>query len=151
LHYSGSPLQVDFGEGENTSVAVIIDVTADTPAKTRDVEIAGGRSLRTIHGSLAELEKLAIGERDWLRVVVAEQPRAGLADDVRDLLPGTLEVRIDPDFNPATDRSSAGRRTAGRSPVQLFGDYLAAENRGDAEQLTKRFAEILDEIQGAGA
>jgi exonuclease SbcD len=70
-----------------------------------------------------------------------------LADDVRDLLPGTLEVRIDPEFDRPTATTTM-TRTAGRSPVELFGDYLTSQNRGDTEGLTKRFAELLDEVQG---
>lgn len=150
LHYSGSPLQIDFGEGENTSVAVIIDVTADTPAKTKDVGITGGRRLRTVRGTLADLENLAVGETDWLRVIISEKPRAGLADDVRELLPGTLEVRIDPQFSKPAGAASGPQRI-GRSPVELFTDYLTSENRGDVERLTRRFAELLDEVQGVGA
>lgn len=147
LHYSGSPLQIDFGEGDNLSLVVIVDVTADTPARTRDVAINGGRRLRTVSGTLADLATLDVSPEDWLRVVVSEKPRAGLADDVRDLLPGTLEVRIDPEFDRPTATTTM-TRTAGRSPVELFGDYLTSQNRGDTEVLTKRFAELLDEVQG---
>lgn len=147
LHYSGSPLQIDFGEGANTSVAVIVDVSEDVPARTRDVELAGGRRLRTVTGTLSELEALEVGPEDWFKVIVREKPRAGLADDVRALLPDVLEVRIDPEFT-ATVRSAGPRRTTGRSPVELFGDYLEHANRGDAEALTKRFAELLDQVQG---
>jgi exonuclease SbcD len=151
LHYSGSPLQIDFGETENTPVAVIIDVTADTPARTRDVEVTGGRRLRTVHGSLSDLETLDVGPEEWLRVILAEKPRAGLADEVRDLLPGTLEVRIDPEFARPTGVSTAGRQVGQKTPVELFTDYLNFENRGDVDKLTHRFAELLDEVQGAGA
>lgn len=150
LHYSGSPLQIDFGEGENTSVAVIIDVTPDTPAKTKDVEVAGGRRLRTVRGTLADLDGLSVGEMDWLRVIISERPRAGLADDVRELLPGTLEVRIDPQFSKPAG-AAGGQQRVGRSPVELFTDYLTSENRGDVDRLSRRFAELLDEVQGAGA
>lgn len=147
LHYSGSPLQIDFGEGDNTCVAVVVDVTADTPARTTDVEIAGGRRLRTITGTFADLEAIEVAPDDWLRVVVREKPRACLADDVRALLPGTLEVRIDPEFSRAT-ATTVPTRMAGRSPVELFGDYLESQNRSDSETLTKRFAEILEDAQG---
>ncbi|WP_139983227.1 exonuclease SbcCD subunit D [Nocardioides litoris] len=150
LHYSGAPLQVDFGEVDNTPGVVVVDVTAETPAVTRDVPLTGGRTLRTVAGTLTDLEALAphTDPRDWLRVVVREQPRTGLADDVRDLLPGALEVRIDPELvaaagGPATDR------LAGRSPVELFGDYLASLERADAEVLGRRFAELHDAQTGA--
>lgn len=150
LHYSGSPLQIDFGESENTPVAVIIDVTADAPAKTKDVEVTGGRRLRTVQGTLADLGNMTVGPEDWLRVIISEKPRAGLADDVRELLPGTLEVRIDPQFSKPAG-VSGGPQRIGRSPVELFTDYLNSQNRGDVDRLTHRFAELLDEIQGAGA
>jgi hypothetical protein len=45
---------------------------------------------------------------------------------------------------------STGTRV-GRSPVELFNDYLTSENRGDVQKLTRRFSEMLDEVQGAGA
>lgn len=145
LHYSGSPLHIDFGEGNNTPVAVIVDVTAETPASTRDVEITGGRRLRTITGTLTGLENLDNDEEDWLRVIVKEKPRAGLADDVRDLLPNALEVRLD---NALTSNDApAASRGAGRSPVELFTDYLATRDRSDTERLTKRFAQLLEEVQ----
>lgn len=151
LHYSGAPLRVDFGEEENPSVAVIVDVAADTPATTRDVGISGGRTLRTVHASLADLETLGIGGDEWLRLVLAEQPRAGLADEVRDLLPGALEVRIDPEFARPATRSVADRRVGQKTPVELFTDYLHAEGRGDTDALSRRFTELLDEVQGADA
>lgn len=146
LHYSGSPIQVDFGESDNTSVAVIVDVSEDTPAVARDRELVGGRRLRTIRATLEELAALNIAEDDWVRVVIKEKPRTGLSEDVRDLVPNALEVRIDDDFKTSVKTGSAQRK-AGRSPIELFGDFLEDEGRGDTELLTKRFAELLDEVQ----
>jgi len=37
---------------------------------------------------------------------------------------------------------------AGRSPLELFGDYLARENIEDP-RLTAMFADLLDEVTGA--
>ena len=91
----------------------------------------------------------AVEEQDWLRVVVCEQPRTGLGDEIRALLPGALEVRVDPEF--LTTRRTPDERRAGRSPVQLFEEYLATRNRGDVARLTTRFAELLDEIQSVPA
>ncbi|WP_028645067.1 exonuclease SbcCD subunit D [Nocardioides sp. URHA0020] len=146
LHYSGSPLQVDFGESENTSVAVVVDVTEDTPAVVRDREILGGRRLRTVRTTFDELASMHFDEDEWLRVVIKEKPRAGLSEDVREIAPGALEVRIDPEFLSSVATTTTQRNTS-RSPIDLFGDYLQAEGRGDLETLTKRFAELLDEIQ----
>ena len=146
LHSSGAPLQVDFGESENTNVVVIVDVAEDSPAVARDREIRGGRRLRTISATLDELAAQDFPEAEWLRVVVREKPRAGLSDDVRELVPGALEVRVDPEFLGST-ASAAPRRNTSRSPIELFEEYVQLEGRGDAEALTRRFAELLDEVQ----
>jgi len=66
----------------------------------------------------------------WLRVFVREAPRAGLREEVQDLLPGALEVRVDPDMVPDAS-ATRGARRAGRSPRELFGDYL--DSRGHAD------------------
>lgn len=146
LHYSGAPLQVDFGESENTNVVVIVDVAEDSPAVARDREIRGGRRLRTVSATLDELAAQDFPEDEWLRVVVREKPRAGLSDDVRELVPGALEVRVDPEFLGST-ASAAPQRNTSRSPIELFEEYVQLEGRGDAEALTRRFAELLDEVQ----
>src|SRR5919112_336183 len=56
VHYSGSPLAIDFGEAENLSGVSIVDVTNDTSAKIRTVPITAATRLRTIRGTLADLE-----------------------------------------------------------------------------------------------
>ncbi len=105
--YSGSPLPVDFGEEENTASVSVVDVGVASSAKVRDVPLSAGTPLRTVRGSLAELSTLDTGDA-WLRVYVAEPPRAGLREDVQALLPRALEVRIDPRMLP--DTGSAGQR-----------------------------------------
>jgi exonuclease SbcD len=150
IHYSGAPLQVDFGEIDNKPVALIVDVEADVPARTKDVIVPGGRSLRTVRGAFADLMHMQIDERDWLRVIVREKPRAGLTDEIRELLPGVLEVRIDPEYLATRPATKEGR-TLGRSPMQLFDDYLATQGRGDTEKLIERFARLLDEAQSVSA
>jgi DNA repair protein SbcD/Mre11 len=133
VHYSGSPLAIDFGEAENLSGVSIVDVTRDTSAKVRTVPITAATPLRTIRGTLADLEKFEPDD-SWLRVFVREAPRAGLREEVQALLPKALEVRIDPAMLPetTTDRPAATR--AGRSPQDLFSEYLTS--RGHADEAT---------------
>jgi exonuclease SbcD len=143
VRYSGSPLAVDFGEEENVSSVAIVDVSAEKAAKVRDVPVTSAKTLRTVRGSLEQLATVNLPDA-WLRVFVRETPRVGLREDVQELLPHALEVRIDPDMVP--DR--AGERMAqraGRSPRQLFGDYL--DNRGTAEEgVRELFDELYDEV-----
>jgi exonuclease SbcD len=145
VRYSGSPLAVDFGEEENAASVSIVDVTAATAAKVRDVPVTGGTPLATVRGTLAELAAIDPGDA-WLRVYITEPPRAGLREEVQTLLPRALEVRIDPRMLPepaATDRGARGH--AGRSPGELFADYLA--QRGHADDATiALFHRIHDEV-----
>ena len=69
------------------------------PARVTDIPIASGRRLRTVRGTLGELEAQAasFGD-DYLRVWLREPARAGLRDDAAAILPNALEVRIDPEF-----------------------------------------------------
>lgn len=129
IHYSGSPLAVDFGEQDNTPGVLIVEATPTTPARVREVPITSARALRTVRGTLDELKALDPGDA-WLRVYVREKPRAGLREEVQELLPGALEVRIDPDL---TADAAAPRRIsrAGQSPRQLFTDYLAEAGHED--------------------
>jgi len=143
VRYSGSPLAVDFGEEENISSVAIVDVSADQAAKVRDVPVTSARMLRTVRGSLEQLTTVNLPDA-WLRVFVRETPRVGLREDVQELLPHALEVRIDPDMVP----DKAGERMAqraGRSPRELFGDYL--DHRGNAEEgVRELFDELYDEV-----
>jgi exonuclease SbcD len=141
--YCGSPLAIDFGEEENVSSVAIVDVSVDKAARVRDVPIAGALTLRTVRGTLDQLAKVNLPDA-WLRVFVRETPRVGLREDVQELLPNALEVRIDPDMIP----DKAGERMAqrqGRSPRELFGDYL--DSRGTAEDgVRELFDELYDEV-----
>lgn len=149
VHYSGSPIAVDFGEEENTSVVCLVEASPGTPARVNDIPLRTGRRLRTVRGTLNELTALAgnVGE-DFLRVYVREPARAGLREIVQDLLPHALEVRIDPDFIAPTarDRAAKGPRPD-RTPTELFRDYCARQNVDD-RKVESLFASLLDGVTG---
>jgi exonuclease SbcD len=141
--YSGSPVQVDFGEAGAGKHVLIVDVTATTPAQVREVPLAAGTELRTVAGTAAELEAMdraAFGDA-WLRVRVEGPGRAGLADDVRAWLgERVVEVRV------LGERERAGTGLTvreGRTPHELFDAYLA-EQEIDDPRLSALFAELLE-------
>src|SRR5690242_2833009 len=141
--YSGSPLAVDFGEEENVPSVAIVEVATDKAARVRDVPIPSARALRTVRGTLEQLATVNLPDA-WLRVLVRESPRVGLREDVQELLPIALEVRIDPEMAPSPGGERAAQR-AGRSPRELFGDYL--DSRGNAEDgVRELFDELYDEV-----
>ncbi|MFY1669420.1 exonuclease SbcCD subunit D [Plantactinospora sp. WMMB334] len=145
IRYSGSPLAVDFGEEENRSSVSIVEVTSRTAARVREVPITGGAPLRTVRGTLADLAKVD-DPTAWLRVFVREAPRAGLREEVQELLPRALEVRIDPEMLPDVGATRAAQR-AGRSPRELFGDYLTSRGQAD-DGVRELFDELYEEASG---
>ncbi|MFG1604129.1 exonuclease SbcCD subunit D [Actinoplanes sp. NPDC049265] len=142
VRYCGSPLAIDFGEEENVCGVSIVDVSADKAARVRDVPVTSAKVLRTVRGTLEQLSKVNLPEA-WLRVFVRETPRAGLREDVQELLPNALEVRIDPDMVP--DRKNTQAQRQGRTPRQLFGDYLDSRGTGE-DGVRELFDEIYDEV-----
>jgi exonuclease SbcD len=148
VHYCGSPLAIDFGEEENTPSVSIVDVTATTAAKVRPVPIGAAVKLRTVRGALADLAAMSVDETAWLRVFVREKPRAGLKEDVQALLPRAIEVRIDPQTLPELESGAQRPSRAGRSPGELFGDYLNAKGVADPA-VAELFARLLEEVSAA--
>jgi exonuclease SbcD len=145
VRYSGSPLAIDFGEQENVPSVTIVDVTAQTAAKAREVPITTAAALKTVRGTLAELATVEQADA-WLRVYVRETPRAGLREEVQELLPRALEVRIDPDLVPAAGTTARTAQRAGRSPRDLFADYL--DSRGHADDgVRDLFDELFEEVE----
>lgn len=148
--YSGSPLAVDFGEQDNTSVVCLIEVTPTTPARITDLPITAGRRLRTVRGTVDEIVSRTdeFGD-DFLRVHVREPARAGLREQITDALPNALEVRIDPEFAISITEAQRGTDHRDRSPAELFADFCAA--RGVADQRVQALFERLhDEVTSAG-
>jgi DNA repair protein SbcD/Mre11 len=151
VHYSGAPLAVDFGEQDNTNVVVLVEATPTTPARVTDIPITSGRRLRTLHGTVGELVALrdSVGD-DLLRVWVRERARAGLREEVTELLPNALEVRIDPEFAaPVTGSRPAGRAGVDRSPGELFHEYLGTRSVDD-RRVEALFARLHDRASAAG-
>ncbi len=147
--YSGSPLAIDFGEEANEPGALIVTAAPGKRADARRVDVTGGRKLRTLRGPLDQV--LEEGERAgdaYLRVILAEKARAGLGDLVREKLPNALEVQLDDAHRqrPGSHGQDKPTRT-GRTPLQLFGDYLAEEDVAD-ERVQQMFAELLEEASG---
>jgi DNA repair protein SbcD/Mre11 len=133
VHYSGSPLAVDFGEEENSPSVTVVEVSTSKPARLRPVPLPAAVPLRTVTGTLAELAKVS-DEGAWLRVFVRERPRAGLRETVQEMLPRALEVRIDPEILAEIDPAgSRAHSRPDRSPGEMFTAYLTAQGHDDPD------------------
>ncbi len=144
IWYSGSPLQLDFGEVEDHKSVLLVEASPGKPAEVRRVRLRAGRRLRTISGSLQQLQDLAgtTGD-DYLKVVVHQQARPGLGEQVRDMFPEAVDVMV-----VASERGQVpkGPRRSGldRPPRELFCEYLAERDAFD-ERLVALFDELLGE------
>lgn len=151
LHYCGSPLQLDFGETTQAKYVNVVTLEPGVPADIEPVRLTAGRPLRTVVGDEDELAALAAAnaDDDWLRVVVRDAPRAGLAAAVQEWFgPRAVDVRVESTVGGAA-RSRPDHRT--RSPQDLFDDFLAARGERD-ERVRALFGDLLDEeLETAGS
>lgn len=142
IWYSGSPLQLDFGEEDDAKSVAIVEVEPGLPARVDLRLLHSGKRLRTLRGSLAEVTTQAgeVGD-DYVRVELEEKARSGLADEVRELLPGAVEVRL-ATLEARSDQMNPLR--LGRDPSELFKEYLTSRNVDDPA-LVELFDELLAE------
>jgi len=126
-----------------TSTSSNLKQSPDTPARVTDVPITSARRLRTLRGTLAELSTVDVEPDDLIKVVVTEPARAGLREEVRELLPGALEVHVERS-EPATARTPERARTD-RAPADLLHDYLAGRDVHDP-RVESLFARLHDEV-----
>ena len=172
IWYCGSPLQLDFGEEDQAKQVNLVDIEPGKPPTVTPVPLASGRALRTLTGTLDELAAAADdgagaggsgagGETEgggdgggddgtrggsdgaWLRVVVREPRRPGLADEVRELLGHrVVDVQVEDASAPAPPKV----KRSGRAPAELFDEFLAERNVDD-DRVRALFAELLDAQQ----
>lgn len=143
VRYAGSPLMLDFGEVGDDKAVLVVEAAAGAPAKVTPLPLREGRRLRVVEGTLAELAGSvdSVGD-DWVKAKVHEPTRIGLAEDVRALFPNAVEievVRADGD-----ERRRDARSRSGRSPLELFAEYLA-DQQVDDPRLATLFAQLYEE------
>jgi exonuclease SbcD len=140
--YSGSPLQMDFGETEDRKAVLLVEAEPGLPARVREVPLVAGRKLLRLRGTLEQIAALRdeVGDA-FLRVELEETARVGLADEVRELLPNTVDVAI---AVPEETRETVTPVRLGRPPHDLFTEYLTHKNAFD-ERLVALFDELLAE------
>jgi exonuclease SbcD len=146
-HYAGSQLQLDFGEEGQQKRVVIIEASPGKPAEVTSIPLTSGRALRSIAGTMEELEAQAnsFGD-DLLRVTIRlDAPTLGIADRVREVLPNALHVNIDVPRPNAVESVSL----AGADPNTLFAAFYQRRYETDPPQevsalFTKLYEDEID-------
>jgi DNA repair protein SbcD/Mre11 len=149
--YAGSLLQLDFGEAEQDKSVTIVELEPGRPARTRERPLSAGLRLRDVRGTLAELRAIESDPAsEWLRVtLVCDGPAPGLADEVREALPGALEVRLEYEREDPERHAAELRRL---KPRELFERYYANRHGKEPDEaVVKLFDELLEEVSGEAA
>ena len=109
----------------------VVELEPGIPARVEAVRLAAGRRLRTVVGNVDELAAVAsdAADDDWIRVIVRDAARAGLAAEIRELVrPRAVDVRIE---STVVAEARDGTDHRSRSPQELFDDFLAERGEGD--------------------
>ena len=144
--YAGSPLQLDFGETRDAKSVNIVDAEPGVQATVRSAPLSAGRRLRYVKTTMEKLiEVAAEAGDDFLRVVIDAPPTPGLADQVRERLPNAVDVQVSHHVPKQDDADHAPPARIGRSPRELFHEYLSERGEDDA-RLKALFDELLEEV-----
>jgi exonuclease SbcD len=153
VHYSGSLLQLDFGEIEQDKSVNLVEIHPRLPAEITPLPITAGKHLYDIGSpekgiAVAELPVVAAKypqEETWLRVFIdVDVPVANLTSLVHAELPHAVTVQRARRDSAATERPS----TEGLGPEELFLNfYRSDQGRGhepSPESMTL-FRQLLEE------
>jgi DNA repair protein SbcD/Mre11 len=148
--YSGSLIELDFGEREQDKCVVMVEARPGQAAKVDWVPLNAGRRLRDVEGTLAELQAMApeVGD-DFLRVRVrADGPVPGIADQVRDALPNAIDVSVA--YKREVPEEPAVSRLQQLRPAELFGDFFRQKNGvPPAPELMQLFENVYEEARNS--
>ena len=141
--YSGSPLQLDFGEVGDEKGVLVVEAEPGKPASVDAVVVESGTKLVQIRGSLEQVVARASEvEGSYVKVLLDEQARAGLNEEVREAIPGAVDVII-AQLEDKTPRERVER--VGRSPAELLEAYLASKDVDDSA-VVELFRELEEEV-----
>lgn len=140
--YSGSPLQLDFGEVDDRKGVLLVDAEPGKPARVTTIPLSSGRNLMTLRGTLDDVVARADETGDsYVKVILTEKGRVGLADEVRAVIPNAVDVVLE---SPERRRQRQVDDREGLLPTEAFHRYLTEADHADPE-VEALFAELLEE------
>lgn len=152
-HYSGSLLQLDFGEAEQARSVNIVELRPGLPPDVRSVPITGGRALKNLSVRFADLPREAGQHGDaYLRVTVElDEFVPALAQQVRDYLPNAVDV-TPPKLPESAGQGPKAEERSGLQPDELFIRFYRQRRGTEAPpELVNLFNQLLAEAEHASA
>lgn len=147
--YSGSAIQLDFGEVGDTKEVLLVDAEPGKPTQVTPVALSAGLRLHRVSVPWGELDARVDELADmggWLKLVVQlDAPRPGLKERLQQHLPNLLVVE---QLLPGEREEDLERLDVSTlSLVDAYEEYLRSE-RGmeQPEELVGLFAQLSDEV-----
>lgn len=142
--YSGSLLQLDFGEeGDRKSVS-LIEASPGKPASVEQIHLSSGRRLKTLRGGLDDiLQRASEDPAAYLRIEVElESHMPGLAELIREKLPNAVHVL--PKYPAVAEEV---RPEIARMPLRDQLDLFIRSSQGTTDNtgLLEVFDELVEE------
>lgn len=152
--YSGSLIQLDFGEQGDRKYVYLLEARAGRPVELKQrVPIRAGRQLKRVALTPETLDERLLELADfegWLKLVLQlAEPRPGLKDRIMSNLPNVISVETE----------LAGETTADHEPVDLdtldmveaYRNYWREVRGSDAaDSLLSAFSDLYDLVHDAG-
>jgi DNA repair protein SbcD/Mre11 len=126
-YYSGSLIQVDFGETGEDKGFYLIDVEPGSPAKPEFISIPCQKPLQIVECELSDYEEKLESLRDYsgyLKVIIKLQtPQMGLADKIRKICGGKV-LQIEPSYPEVKPNQEKSVSREDFDPVEEFKRYF---------------------------
>jgi exonuclease SbcD len=156
--YAGSPLEIDFGEEAERKSVVLVTAPPGTRASIEVRPLSGGRRLRRVRGSLADLAARADELDHTIAVVTVDEADTeveSLNRAVRDVLPATTIVQVIDGRRPAelSLDEAAGEAVGEEAVGAAYRRWLAeggnpAVAGADLQRAVELFDELLGSVEG---
>lgn len=147
--YSGSPLQLDFGEAGQAKSFVLIEAKPGQPVRTELIPFEGGTQLCRLRLTLGQVEERLpeLKSAGWLDLTVPlAEPDPELARKIRKHLPNALGIR--PEL-PEQTLSQVTFSLAGKKAIDLYRDYCMRERgRVPQEETEAAFQNLYEQYSG---
>ena len=148
-HYSGSVLQLDFGEQSSAKYVYIATVEAAKPTELKEIKLSAGKSLKNIKANLDSLEhkEFEISDFDgWVKLKLElEHPQPGLKDRIKRNHANILVIETE----IANYQSEQQRESIDLEKMSLFEAYQAYYNEKHGKKIPANIATAFKELYQA--
>lgn len=150
-YYSGSLIQVDFGEAGEDKGFYLIDVEPGSPANPEFISIPCQKPLQIIECELSDYEEKLESLRDYsgyLKVIIKLQtPQIGLADKIRKIC-GDKVLQIEPSYPEVKPNQEKSVSREDFDPVEEFKRYFQdVLNTTPNSAVVAKFEQLYKEIK----